>query len=365
MFGDRLRLARARVGLSLRDLSAAIDGEVSPQAIGKYEAGEMMPSAKILVLLAKKLDVSLDFLMSAQVVELSGVEFRDTRGTGAKERDRIQAAVIDAVERYLAVEQILDMENHRPDLGSIVNQFVSNLLGADELANRLRIYWELGNDPILSITDLLEDKGFKVIEARLPEKVDGLTCLVKLASEQEPVPVIVINENATIERRRFTLCHELAHRVISAVEDGLNKEKIMHRFAGAFLMPQNHLQREVGGPRRAFARLELIRLKHIYGVSAAALLMRLASLGLLTDSGLSFAFQTYARSWRSIEPDPIKPSPGLWSYEKPGRFARFVYRALAEHLISAVRAAQLLGQSLSEIEFAMKGPSLAYADNNQ
>lgn len=54
MFGDRLRLARARVGLSLRDLSAAIDGEVSPQAIGKYEAGEMMPSAKILVLLAKK-----------------------------------------------------------------------------------------------------------------------------------------------------------------------------------------------------------------------------------------------------------------------------------------------------------------------
>ncbi len=37
MIGRRLRIARAAAGLSLRDLSARMDGLVSAQAIGNYE----------------------------------------------------------------------------------------------------------------------------------------------------------------------------------------------------------------------------------------------------------------------------------------------------------------------------------------
>ena len=37
MIGKRLKLARAAAGFSLRDLSAAMDGLVTAQAIGKYE----------------------------------------------------------------------------------------------------------------------------------------------------------------------------------------------------------------------------------------------------------------------------------------------------------------------------------------
>jgi Zn-dependent peptidase ImmA (M78 family)/transcriptional regulator with XRE-family HTH domain len=364
MFADRLRLARSRAGLSLRDLSAAIGGEVSAQAIGKYENEEMMPSTKVLTLLGKSLGVSLDFLMSSQVLALEGIEFRDSKNTGVKQRSQIEAIVTEEVERYLMIEEVLDLKETGPDLGTMFDQHVESFAAADVLADKLRAYWQLGSDPIQNVTALLEEKGFRVVEADLPERVDGLTCLVKLTGNRDMMPVIVVSKDATIERRRFTLCHELAHRIIATVDEGMNKEKVMHRFSGAFLMPSEHLRNEAGGPRRGFARAELIRLKHIYGVSAVALLMRLVAIGVLTDSGLSFAFQTYARGWRTAEPSPIQPQVGLWGAEQPERFTMLVYHALAEHMISVPRAAQLLRKSLADIEFAMKGPALADADRH-
>lgn len=365
MFANRLRLARSRAGLSLRDLSSAIGGEVSAQAIGKYENNEMMPSAKVLSLLGKSLGVSLDFLMSSQVAALEGIEFRDSKNTGAKQRSQIEAIVVEEVERYLMIEEILEIQDKGPDLGDLINRHVDRLSDIDRLAGELRNYWKLGCDPLPNITGLFEDKGFKIVEADLPDRVDGLTCLVKLSDGRAQLPVIVVKKNASLERRRFTLCHELAHRVIFSVAPELDKEKVMHRFSGAFLMPSEHLALEAGGrPRRGFARAELIRMKHIYGVSAAALLMRLVVIDVLTESGLSFAFQTYARGWRTAEPLPIQPQPGLWGAEKPERFTMLVYQALAEHMISVPRAAQLLRKSLADIELAMKGPALGEADSH-
>ena len=58
MIGERLKLARAAAGLSLRDLEARLDGLVTAQAIGKYERDEMMPSSTVLIALARALKVT-------------------------------------------------------------------------------------------------------------------------------------------------------------------------------------------------------------------------------------------------------------------------------------------------------------------
>ena len=53
MFSERLKLARKREGLSLRDLASRIDGVVSAQAIGKYERGMsylLSPSDALLLI---------------------------------------------------------------------------------------------------------------------------------------------------------------------------------------------------------------------------------------------------------------------------------------------------------------------------
>lgn len=66
MIADRIRLARRKAGFSLRDLSAAMEGRVTAQAIGKYERGESTPSSGVLLGLAKALDVSLGYLLDTQ-----------------------------------------------------------------------------------------------------------------------------------------------------------------------------------------------------------------------------------------------------------------------------------------------------------
>ena len=72
MIGNRLKRAREALGLSLRELDAAIGSQVSAQAIGKYERDEMMPSSTVLLVLAKALAVSPEYLLSQREIELSG-----------------------------------------------------------------------------------------------------------------------------------------------------------------------------------------------------------------------------------------------------------------------------------------------------
>ena len=364
MLGERLKLARKKMGFSLRTLADAIGGEVSAQAIGKYERGEMTPSSGVLVRLSKALDVSLEFLMSEQVKELEGVEFRKNSGTTVRDRSQVEAAVIDRLERYLSVEEILELDSanwHAPAFGRKILEKVED---AEVLADELRDAWDLGLDPILNMTELLEEHGIKVLMFDLPKKVFGLTCMVQRSDDEPLVPVIVVNKNSTLERRRLTLGHELGHRVIDGVSP-VDHEKAATVFAGSFLVPKEHLIREIGKQRNAIGYNELIQLKRMYRVSAAAFLMRLRQIGVIDQSALAYAFQTYARGWRKEEPVELEDKEERGEHEVPRRFERLCYWALAERFVSPGKAAELLELPLAVIEQEMKGPSVVNADHRQ
>ena len=356
MLGERLRLARKRAGLSLRDLAERIGHDVSAQAISKYESGKMYPSSSVLLALAKGLQVSLDFLMSNQVVALSGVEFRKHSGTTAAERALAEATVIDAVERHLALDAILELSSEKNELPPR-KMTIQSFEDVEREADALREKWKLGLDPIPSMTGLLEDKGIKIIAVDIPSRLSGFTGDVRRPDDKPDVPVIVVSTQFSIERRRFTLAHELAHRVIGDSEGDIKLEKAMDRFAAAFLMPAKHLREEVRGARDALPPYnEIVRLKHLYGVAAAAMLMRLRDIGVLSDATVSYAFQTYARLWRTAEPIPLDPKGDCGKLEQPTRFERSVYWALADHLISLPRAAELLRRPVSQVELDFRGP---------
>ena len=364
MFGDRLKLARKKAGYSLRGLSDALDGKVSAQAIGKYERGEMMPGSDVLSALSKVLAVSLEYLLSEQVKELEAVEFRKLASTSAGARARVEAEVIDHLQRYIAIEEILELDSAEWNVAPCDNRFVGEESEGEVLATDLREEWELGIDPIPNMTSLLEDRGIKVLIMPLPEGVSGLTCLVRRPRHKKRLPVIVVNRDVTLERRRHTLAHELAHRLIDE-KSPVNHEKASNIFAGAFLVPRPHLVRETGESRKGLGYEELIQLKRMYRVSAAALLVRLRQVGVIDDSTLTYAFQTFARGWRSCEPEPLEPAGEGGQHEIPRRFERLCYWALAERLISPGKASELLQQPLAKIEQAMKGPAEANADHRQ
>jgi len=197
------------------------------------------------------------------------------------------------------------------------------------------------------MTALLEDRGIKVLVIPLPEGVSGLTCLVRRPRRKDKVPVIVVNRNVTLARRRFTLAHELAHRLIDD-DSPVEHEKASNIFAGAFLAPKDHLIREIGKHRNALGYKERLRLMQV---------------GVIDDSTMSYAFQSFARAWRSEEPDPLEGAGEEGKHELPRRFERLCYWALAERLISPGKAGELLQQPLSEIERGLKGP--ADADHRQ
>ena len=356
MFGERLRLARKKAGYSLRGLAEALAREVSAQAIGKYERGEMMPSSGVLMRLARVLDVSLEYLLSEQVEGLEGVEFRKLSGTSARDRAQVDAEVIDRLERYLAVEDILEVDSGAWSVPPCGDRLLGRVEDGEILAQDLRRDWKLGIDPIPDMTALLEDRGIKVLVIPLPERVSGLTCLVRRPKCKAKLPVIVVNQRDTLERRRLTLAHELAHRLIDSVSP-VDHEKAAMVFAGAFLVARDHLVREIGEHRKALGYRELVQLKRMYRVSAAALLVRLKEVDVISESTLVYAFQTFAHGWRKVEPEPIETPGEEGTYEIPRRFERLCYWALAEGLIALNKAAELLRQPLAAIEEGLKGPA--------
>ena len=264
--------------------------------------------------------------------------------------------MIDHLQRYFAVEEILDMESEPWNDIQCSDHYLEMESESELLSLNLRNEWNLGLDPIPNMTDLLEDQGFKVLVIPLPDKVSGLTCTVHRQRQARHVPVIIVNQGITLERRRLTLAHELAHRLLDE-KSPVDHEKASNVFAGAFLVPNQHLFRAIGHSRNALGYKEIIQLKRMYGVSAAALLVRLKQLGIIDSSTLAYAFQTFARKWRKTEPMPIETSDSEGELELPRRFERLCYRALAEKLISLGKAAELLQQPASVIEEGLKGPS--------
>ena len=361
MLGERLILARKKSGHSLRSLSEAIGARVSAQAIGKYERNEMAPSSDILSLLAKELGVSMSFLFSNQIEELLDVDFRKKSTTTAQERAQVEALVIEHLERYLEIEDILQLNSSEWVMPLGKPYFLQHESDAEAMAEKTREVWNLGEDPIPDMTELLEEQGIKVLILDLPDDFSGLTSIVRRANGKPEVPVIIISQNVTLERRRFTLAHELAHRLIDE-SSPCNHEKASDMFAGAFLMVADHVRAQIGESRKSISYAEILDLKRMYRVSAAAVLVRLKQLGILSASAVNYAFRTFAKTWRFAEPDPLEVEGS--SQEKAKRFERLCLRALSERYISLSKGVELLRISLSDLERKLKGPAHTDANRN-
>lgn len=361
MDGERLKLARKRARLSLRGLAEKMGNRVSAQAIGKYERGEMAPSSDVLIALSKALEVSIPYLLSPQGIQVGEVDFRKKANTGAKERAVVATEVIEWVERYVQVEKILELPSAAWDGPD--REPIGSAEAAERAANELRKRWSLGIDPIPNMTELLEEKGIKVLVADLPAKVSGFTCTAKPRDGME-IPAVVVNRSFPLERRRLTLAHELAHRVLEPNRIAeIDFEKLCTRFAGAFLVPAEHLKQEIGGHRSALGYRELVALKRFFRVAASALLVRLEQIGVIDHGALEYAFRTYARSWRRTEPEALESNKQQGQFERARRFERLVYRALAEDLISTSKASELLREPIKVVEEGLRGPA-AHADHS-
>ncbi|HQT62106.1 MULTISPECIES: ImmA/IrrE family metallo-endopeptidase [Acetobacterales] len=346
MIGHRLKIARAAAGLSLRGLADAMAGLVTAQAIGKYERDEDMPGSRVLIALAEALGVTEDYLLSEDEIALEGVDFRKKARSSAREEAALEAQTIHMLERYLALEDLLQLRSVDWEQPRSAPHPVADLRDAEDAARSVREDWGLGNDPIPNLAELLEERGVKVMSLDLDD-IDGLAARVRRRG-RDAARVIVIKRSTWSERKRFNLAHELGHMCMN-VTGKLDEEKAAHRFAGAFLMPADVLRAEVGASRSSLSLGELVALKERFGVSIQALAFRCKDLGIINQAAFGRLFAVFTeRGWRRApyaEPATMKPE-----LEEPRRFERLCYRALAEGVIGESRAAELLGITARELD---------------
>jgi hypothetical protein len=110
----------------------------------------------------------------------------------------------------------------------------------------------------------------------------------------------------------------------------------------------------VGKKRQALSYQEIVYLKRIYRVSAAALVYRLKDLEVIPEEAMTYIFQSIGRTWRRAEPEPLEKSQVY--LEQPFRFQRLCYWALAEKLISPAKAAELLKLPIEKVQLELRGP---------
>ena len=338
MIGERIKIARRRSGLSLRELAEKVN--VSAQAVSKYERGLDVPSSPVLIKLANALGVSIEYLLRPVSVSLSQPNYRCfSSKLKAKEKEKVQAQVQDWLERYLLIEELVSAQKefHFPE----IKRQVQHLEDVEQVALALRESWKLGLDPIDHLGEVLEDQGIKV---GIVEGVSYFDSLTLWANKN--IPVIVVKKDIPGDRQRFNMAHELGHLILEIPSkwDKKQIENATFRFAGAFLVPKPVVLQELGRNRQRLDLDELYLLKHKYGISMQAWIYRAKDLGILLEAKAQKLFKEFrVKGWHLEEPgDPYPP-------EKLDRLERLVRRALAEELVSNARAAEIMSIAPSKL----------------
>lgn len=338
VFAKKLKSARLLSGLSLRKLAEKITIDLSAQALKLYEKGERKPDSSIIIALSEALQVPIDYFFRDSNIKLGNVEFRKKSKLGKKDIQQIKEFVIDYLERYIEIERILNVQYK---FSNPLETILINSIDDIEIASQeLRKNWEIGMNPVSNLIEMLEDKGVKIVEIDADQSFDGLATWV------ENFPVIVVNKNIDLVRKRFTVVHELAHLLLSFSENLNDKsiEKYCNNFAGAFLLPGASLKNYLGVKRSHISIQELIEIKVYFGISISAIVYRAYNLNIIPESFLKGFFIR-------LNKDNQRDESNLGKYlgeESSSRFDRLVLKAASEEIITFSKASQLLNQNLEE-----------------
>lgn len=333
---ERLKTARLLAGMSLRQLEEAVSFKVTHNSINKYEKGLMQPEISTILVLAQALNVTPSYFFETNSIKLGEINFRKQSSLTLGEVDLIKAKTRDKIHRYIETEKLLNISNKFNN--PIAKKLVEYPERAEEMAEIVRKHWGLGTNPIPNVIEMLEENEVKVIEIEASEKFDGLSTYV-----DDVIPVAVVNENFTVERKRFTALHELGHLMMNInihVEKDI--ETACHRFAGALLFPSSEVNKALGNKRSNIAMGELVTIKEEYGISAQATMRRALDLGIINPIAYKQFFMKLSRN---------KKEEGLGSFkgdEKSYKLLQMVYRLTSERVISMEKAAALVGISLQE-----------------
>ena len=281
LFPIRLHEARIHCGYSLDKLVKAANLCVTRQCINRYEKGIMQPKPEVVAMLAKTFGVSTEYFSGGSLdIDVPMLRSAKNYRLTAEEEKHLTSRLCFWAERYIRIER--EVGCSAPFVNPIKQTAVRNLDDIIRASDTLRAAWRCGDGPIASVLRLLERKGIKILDLPLPNGIFGLSTW---ADHTHPLIVLDLRpEKTTVERLRFTACHELAHLLLTFPDDSeWTAEKRCEKFASFFLFPKQTFVEEMGSEHCSTLTLnELIDLKNVYGVSVQAMVHEAWDLRMIT-----------------------------------------------------------------------------------
>lgn len=313
---------------------------VTPMAISYYESGKRKPDMATIKKMADVLDVRVsDFLAARNTnVTFQHGEFRKKSTLTKGEQEFVREYVEEYFGRFFDAVEFLGGDPLPEPLS--INSL--EIIGDKEVdANALRK--KLGfseSGPIGDIVGTLENNGILILEMENDnDKFSGMNGLVN------NYPYVVINKKMRSERKRTTIIHELAHLLFNwdTIPQNLTEEKYATAIAGAFLISDEDIKRELGMRRTAITKDMILTCKE-YGISTYLLVKRAYQAGIISSHvEKNFYIKANRVNWKEREPDMVE------HFERPKLFEQLVYRAVNEEGISIQRGAELLQKPYQEV----------------
>ncbi|HXH07188.1 MAG TPA: XRE family transcriptional regulator [Vicinamibacterales bacterium] len=378
-------LTRAREKAGLTQEAAAEVVGINRVLLSYYETGRRQPPLGVVVALARLYGVSVSGLLGeteakGQGLATSEILFRAApQDLGQRARAGMRRFA-DLTDRY--VELVEELGGRVPGRGTSPFRPARSRAtrrDAARLARSVRELLGLGTGPIDDLFRLVDEHA---LVFRLPLGSDlGSSPSGFFYNHPQAGFCIVVNSDMTLGRQVFTLAHELAHAFFHSQEADAwismpaartERERFADLFAGEFLVPGDALARvidELEAWEEIADPVVVVHLQRHFGVSYAALLVRLRQEGFLSPE----AYETLGK----ISPStlarrlgyPVNPAD-LGDYELapldrfPDRFLRLVQAAIRRRVITRGDAAETLGVSVEDVLVLLDRPRADQAERH-
>ncbi|MBC2768930.1 XRE family transcriptional regulator [Pusillimonas minor] len=294
---DRLSQILAARRLTQVQLASMVD--VSPATVSKWRAGTQAPERDALERLAGVVNVTPEWFTRAPGAKLSLPLFRSNASAHVAARAMLEARLEWAQDVAAALMEYVDYPDvNLPSRDYTEPEQITNE-DIEKAACECRDLWRLGRSATQDLALAVEGAGVIVVREETGiAQIEGLSAWSEVLGR--PLILLSADKNNGY-RSRFDLAHEVGHLVlhrhIQRTTDNA-RHKLMeaqaHRFAGAFLLPAETFASDVRVPPTLD---DLLLLKHRWGVSAAAIIMRLTALELLDDDGALILHKRRSARW--------------------------------------------------------------------
>ena len=359
---ERLGQVLAARRLSQAQLAALVG--VSPATVSKWRSGNQAPERNTLERLASVVNITPEWFIRAPSAKVSLPLFRSNASAHVAARAMLEARMEWAQDVAIALAEFVNYPPLNLPQRSFVEPDQITPSEIEQAASECRDLWRLGRTAIQDLALAVESAGVIVIreETGIPQ-IEGLSAW----SSSLQCPLVLLSaDKGNGYRSRFDLAHELGHLILHryvppprpSERDRHNQlERQAHQFAGAFLLPAETFANEIRTP---LTLDDLLLLKRRWGVSVAAIIMRLRALKIIDEDAAQLLFKRRSARWGAkAEPGDEDRPP-----EKPRLLRRTIDLLVEENVMPLATIPRHIGLSSHDIEMLVGLPEGYFQGNS-